>query len=122
MIDNSCDQLSRLSARDWGLYQYSGGTDYNNFRHGYSSLVHSLTRDLPTDTLRTESEVKLISYCRSQPPVKVGWLSKTSTASVELMLTQKKQINAAKTSLGPSEIRWVDREAATIANLLTLAY
>ncbi|XP_046688059.1 peroxisomal N(1)-acetyl-spermine/spermidine oxidase-like isoform X2 [Homalodisca vitripennis] len=71
MIDNSCTRLNCLSAKAWGQYQYTGGTDYNNFHHGYCSLVESLVGRLPQGALRTSCHVKFIDYSCELTPVKV---------------------------------------------------
>uniref|UniRef100_A0A1B6L922 Amine oxidase domain-containing protein n=1 Tax=Graphocephala atropunctata TaxID=36148 RepID=A0A1B6L922_9HEMI len=69
-IDNSCTRLSCLSAKAWGEYEYTGGTDYNNFHHGYCSLVDCLLRLLPHGALRTSCHVRHIDYSK-QAHVKV---------------------------------------------------
>ena len=62
VIDNSCTVLDKLSAKAWGNYSFSGGTNYINFKNGYSSLVRNMVEELPAGTL-----------CLNSPVVRVKW-------------------------------------------------
>ena len=67
VIDNSCTVLDKLSAKSWGNYSFSGGTDYINFKNGYSSLVRNMVEELPAGTL-----------CLNSPVVRVKWQQRIS--------------------------------------------
>ncbi|GLH03199.1 Protein anon-37Cs [Gryllus bimaculatus] len=62
VIDNSCTVLDKLSARAWGKYNFCGGTDYVNFKGGYSSLIRSIVETLPHGVLKLQCPVKRISW------------------------------------------------------------
>ncbi|XP_066992054.2 uncharacterized protein [Anabrus simplex] len=62
IIDNSCTFLDKLSAKAWGKYIFSGGKDYVNFKHGYSSLIHSIISSLPSGLVRLNSPVRKIRW------------------------------------------------------------
>ena len=65
VIDNSCTVLDKLSAKAWGNYSFSGGTDYVNFKNGYSSLVRSMVEELPAGTLCLNSPVVTVKWRQS---------------------------------------------------------
>nr|CAD7427041.1 unnamed protein product [Timema monikensis] len=62
VIDNSCTRLDQLSAKAFGNYCFTGGKDYMNFKHGYSSLVQSLADDLPSGMLRLNCPVEMVDW------------------------------------------------------------
>nr|CAD7574731.1 unnamed protein product [Timema californicum] len=62
VIDNSCTRLDQLSAKAFGNYCFTGGKDYMNFKHGYSSLVQSLVDDLPSGMLRLNCPVEMVDW------------------------------------------------------------
>ena len=65
VIDNSCTVLDKLSAKAWGNYSFSGGTDYINFKNGYSSLVRNMVEELPAGTLCLNSPVVTVKWQQS---------------------------------------------------------
>lgn len=62
VIDNSCDDLSKLSAKSWGLYQDCGPTHCINFKAGFSSLIDTLMSDLPEGTVLLSTPVQKIEW------------------------------------------------------------
>lgn len=62
MIDNSCDDLNRLSARAWGLYEDTGKTHCINFVKGFSSLIDDLVSELPGQTVYCKTPVRRIEW------------------------------------------------------------
>jgi hypothetical protein len=62
VIDNSCTVLDKLSAKAWGNYSFSGGTNYVNFKNGYSSLVRNIVEELPAGTLCLNSPVMTVKW------------------------------------------------------------
>ena len=65
VIDNSCTALDKLSAKAWGNYSFCGGTDYINFKNGYSSLVRNMVQELPAGTLCLNSAVVTVKWQQS---------------------------------------------------------
>lgn len=65
LIDNSCDDLSNLSAKAWGLYRFCGGNDYVNFKCGYKSLIDVLVTYIPAHTILYSTPVNRISWKES---------------------------------------------------------
>ncbi|XP_059471126.1 spermine oxidase-like [Neocloeon triangulifer] len=62
IIDNSCRILDELSAKSWGDYDSFPGTDCNNLKNGYSSLVDAIVSELPKESLYLSHPVNTIVY------------------------------------------------------------
>jgi len=75
-IDNSCTNLKKLSAKDWGKYAFTGGQDCVNLSQGYGSIVDVLVKSLPQSVLEVGKEVTQVEWKRNldenSPPVVVS--------------------------------------------------
>lgn len=85
VIDNSCKDLSKLSAKRWADYVCPDDEAHANMKHGYQSLVQILLDGLPEDQVRFNTEVTRISFCESG--IKLDLLSGGSLICEHLMLT-----------------------------------
>lgn len=63
IIDNSCTDIKKLSAKEWGKYEItSNGQAHISFKNGYSSMINMLVNDLPENTIILDSPVNSIEY------------------------------------------------------------
>ncbi|XP_044017962.1 spermine oxidase-like isoform X1 [Aphidius gifuensis] len=61
LIDNSCDKLEDLSAKNWGKFRFVGGPEHLIFNNGYSSSVNMISDSLK-NKVRLKSLVKQIKW------------------------------------------------------------
>lgn len=62
IIDNSCRNLHRLSAKYWGLYECLDDVAHYNPTYGYKPMVDVLVDELPNGKIRCNTEVAKIEY------------------------------------------------------------
>lgn len=64
IIDNSCIDLNKLSAKDWGKYTCLGkdGQKHMNIVNGYNSLVDLILKSLPNNILLLNKLVTQVDY------------------------------------------------------------
>lgn len=62
LIDNACFDLKNLSAKLWGLFKFCGGSEYVNFKNGYSSLIDTLLSGLPENWIMCSTPVQHIDW------------------------------------------------------------
>lgn len=62
IVDNSCNDLSRLSAKSWGEYICHDDVAHYNLKSGYGPLVKVILDRLPNDGIRYTSEVVKIDF------------------------------------------------------------
>ncbi|KAJ8957288.1 hypothetical protein NQ318_007852 [Aromia moschata] len=62
VIDNSCHNLGRLSAKYWGSYICLDDTAHYNLKDGYQSLIDVIIDELPKNSIRLNTEVNAIDY------------------------------------------------------------
>lgn len=62
LIDNSCGDLKRLSAKEWGKYSCLGkdGQAHVNLKGGYGALIEALLGDIPKDKILMDTAVERI--------------------------------------------------------------
>lgn len=68
VIDNSCSDLTQVSAKDWGKYSFIG-TDrqkHMNLRNGYKSIVDILIKSISKSSILLETPVLKIDYSKSK--------------------------------------------------------
>lgn len=72
-IDNSCIDLKRLSAKDWGKYTCLGkdGQKHLNIRNGYGSLINILVNKLPKDVMLFNKRVVSVDYSSDNDQVQL---------------------------------------------------
>lgn len=62
-IDNSCIDIKRISAKQWGNYKTGHNRQaYISFQNGYNSLINKLINCLPEHTIILECKVNSIQY------------------------------------------------------------
>lgn len=88
VIDNSCENLSRLSAKRWGEYVCLNDATHSNFKYGYKSLVQVILNGLPQGCVKYNSEVAKISF--------------TEDKKVQLIIKNNKIISCDHLILTPS--------------------
>lgn len=57
VIDNSCVDLKKVSAREWGRYEICNGQEHINTKHGYKAIIDVLLEILPKYALKLNTEV-----------------------------------------------------------------
>lgn len=64
IIDNSCESLHQLSAKDWGEYscETDNGQTHVSFKKGLYSIIDTLEKQLPNNTIHTLCPVKNIKW------------------------------------------------------------
>lgn len=60
VIDNSCTDLKRVSAKEWGRYEIYNGQDHINLKNGYKAIVEVLLESLPKHCLRLKTPIQQI--------------------------------------------------------------
>lgn len=71
VIDNSCHNMKRLSAKYWGSYVCLDDIAHYNFKYGYGSLVDVMVNSLPKSRIYLKCEVTEILYDKSCDNIKV---------------------------------------------------
>lgn len=66
LIDNSCDNLEDLSAKNWGKFQFVGGPEHLIFNDGYKSSLQLMYNNLKGN-LRINSPVRRIEWHKNVP-------------------------------------------------------
>lgn len=62
VIDNSCTNLSRLSAKSWGEYICNDDIAHYNLKYGYQSVIKAILDQVPNDCISFKSEVAEINF------------------------------------------------------------
>ncbi|XP_060523579.1 peroxisomal N(1)-acetyl-spermine/spermidine oxidase-like isoform X2 [Cylas formicarius] len=62
VIDNSCVDLKRLSAKKWGEYVCQDDVAHFNLTSGYEGLIDVIVDALPRDSIRYHSEVTRLDF------------------------------------------------------------
>ncbi|KAJ8931980.1 hypothetical protein NQ314_015064 [Rhamnusium bicolor] len=62
IIDNSCHNMRRLSAKYWGSYICLDDIAHYNLKYGYQSLVNVIVNSLPKECIRLKTEVTSIDF------------------------------------------------------------
>ncbi|XP_050297420.1 spermine oxidase-like isoform X2 [Anthonomus grandis grandis] len=57
VIDNSCRDLTRLSAKSWGEYSCPDDEAHSNLKNGYQSLVDAIVDTLPDNCIQYNCEI-----------------------------------------------------------------
>ncbi|ERL85732.1 hypothetical protein D910_03332, partial [Dendroctonus ponderosae] len=86
VIDNSCKDLSKLSAKRWADYVCLDDEAHANMKHGYQSLVQLLLDGLPDNQVKFNTEVTKISFS-PQSEIKLDLLAGGSIVCEHLILT-----------------------------------
>ncbi|XP_018567633.1 peroxisomal N(1)-acetyl-spermine/spermidine oxidase-like isoform X3 [Anoplophora glabripennis] len=71
VIDNSCQNMRRLSAKYWGSYVCLDDTAHYNLKYGYDSLINVMADSLPKERIHLDCEVTEILYGEEHNGVKV---------------------------------------------------
>ncbi|CAG9768573.1 unnamed protein product [Ceutorhynchus assimilis] len=66
VIDNSCKDLSRLSAKGWGEYVCLDDEAHSNLKYGYQPLIQTLLDSLPDKCIQYNAEVIKINYTKDK--------------------------------------------------------
>jgi Flavin containing amine oxidoreductase. len=69
IIDNSCTSLYNLSAKAWGQYEFCGGDDYINLTQGFSSVIDTMEKQIPSHLIRYQCPVEQILWRDSNDQV-----------------------------------------------------
>ncbi|KAI5748199.1 hypothetical protein M8J77_022970 [Diaphorina citri] len=69
IIDNSCTSLYNLSAKAWGQYEFCGGDDYINLTQGFSSVIDTMVKQIPSHLIRYQCPVEQILWRDSNDQV-----------------------------------------------------
>lgn len=63
LIDNSCNSVGHLSARQWGKYEIDLHMQHHiNLKIGYKSVIEALINDFPTNIIHLNCPVSEIRY------------------------------------------------------------
>ncbi|KAG5873650.1 hypothetical protein JTB14_004607 [Gonioctena quinquepunctata] len=62
VIDNSCIDLGKLSAKWWGTYVCEDGTAHYNLKEGYKSLVDVIVEGIPNRNIMYNTPLRGIQY------------------------------------------------------------
>lgn len=64
LIDNACISLDDLSAKEWGTYDFDGGTSQSHisFKNGYSSFIDKIASEIPKDKIKLSSKVNKVIW------------------------------------------------------------
>lgn len=115
VIDNSCSDLSRVSAKDWGKYSFIGSDrqKHMNLKNGYRSLIDILVKSIPKRSLILDTPVVEIDYSKAK--IRLSCRGKLDVFADHVIATPS--IGVLKQNLIQFHPRLPSRILATIKNL-----